>query len=126
MVQACPDTVACTMQGFLASVYRLAPPTDRPGERIGSQIDAAHLAAIGEVVRTFGELSRAELIGVETSAEQARPGGAQVADVARITDPEAVAEELDRDGEALVTITVNLHVDDDRVGTVLLSLRLER
>jgi hypothetical protein len=113
-------------RGFLTSVYRLAPSTDRPGERIGSQVDAAYLAAIGEVVRSFGELSRAELVGVETSQELAGPGGAEIADVARITDPEAVEEELDREGEALVTVTVNLSVDADRVGTVLLSLRLER
>jgi hypothetical protein len=112
-------------RGFLTSVYRLAPPTERPGERIGSQVDAAYLAAIGEVVRTFGELSRAELVGVETSQELARAGGAEVAGVARITDPEAVADELEREGEALLTVTVTLHVDSDRVGTVLLSLRLE-
>jgi hypothetical protein len=113
-------------RGFLTTVYRLAPPAERPGDRIGSQVDAAYLAAIGEVVRTFGELSRAELIGVETSAQTAAPGGAEVADVARITDPEVVAEDLDRDGEALLTITVTLGVDGDRVGTVRLSLRLER
>jgi hypothetical protein len=114
-------------RGFLTSVYRLAPPTDRPGERIGSQVDAAYLAAIGEVVRAFGvQLARAELVGVETSQKVARAGGAEIADVARITDPEAVAEELDREGEALVTVTVTLHVDSDRVGVVLLSLRLER
>jgi hypothetical protein len=114
-------------RGFLTSVYRLAPPTERPGERIGSQVDAAYLAAIGEVVRTFGDqLARAELVGVETSQELSGPGGAEIADVARISDPEAVAEELDREGEALVTVTVSLSVDADRVGTVLLSLRLER
>jgi hypothetical protein len=112
-------------RGFLTTVYRLAPPSERPGERIGSQVDAAYLAAIGEVVRTFGELSRAELVGVETSAQTSAPGGAEVADVARITDPDAVAEELERDGEALVTITVTLGVDGDRVGTAILSLRLE-
>jgi hypothetical protein len=112
-------------RGFITTVYRLAPPTDRPGERIGSQVDAAYLAAIGEVVRTFGELSRVELVGVETSQKTSAPGGAESADVARITDPDAVAEELDRDGEALVTITVTLGVDGDRVGTTILSLRLE-
>jgi hypothetical protein len=124
-----PDHLRLTMdaRGFLTSVYRLAPSADRPGERIGSQVDAAYLAAIGEVVRTFGDqLARAELVGVETSQELAGPGGAEIADVARITDPEAVSEELDREGEALVSVTVTLSVDADRVGMVLLSLRLER
>jgi hypothetical protein len=114
-------------RGFLATVYRLAPPSDRPGARIGSQVDAAYLAAIGEVVRTFGPgLARTELVGIETSTQASAPGGAEVADVARITDPEVVAEDLDRDGEALFTITVTLGVDGDRVGTVTFSLRLER
>jgi hypothetical protein len=113
-------------RSFVTSVYRLAPPADRPGARIGSQIDAAYLAAIGEVVRAYGDVSSVELVGVEVTQVVADEGAAETAEVTRLTDPDQVVEELDRDGEALVTITVNLGVDSERVGVVLLSLRLER
>jgi hypothetical protein len=114
-------------RSFVTSVYRLAPPADRPGARIGSQVDAAYLAAIGEVVRAYGVVSAVELLGVEVTQvipATAEPA-AEFADVARLTDPDQVGEELDRDGEALATITVNLGVDAERVGVVVLTLRLE-
>jgi len=113
-------------RSFVTSVYRLAPPTDRPGARIGTQVDAAYLAAIGEVVRAYGEVSRAELVGIEITQVPPGEGDAEIASVAAISDPEAVVSELDRDGEALVTVTVTLRMDEERVGVVLLSLRLER
>jgi hypothetical protein len=114
-------------RSFVTSVYRLAPPTGRPGSQIGERIDAAYLAAIGEIVRSYGEVAKVELVGVEVT--QAMPGeeaGAQSAGVAEISDPEPVLEELDQDGEALVTIKVTLGADDERIGVVSLSLRLER
>jgi hypothetical protein len=111
---------------FVTSIYRLAPPTDRPGGAIAERIDAAYLAAIGEVVRSYGEVDKVELVGVEVTQALPGEGGAQSAAVAEISDPESVLEELDRDGEALVTIKVTLGADDERVGVVSLSLRLER
>jgi hypothetical protein len=113
-------------RSFVTSVYRLAPPAERPGAQIASQVDAAYLAAIGEVVRAYGELSAVELIGIELTKVFAEPEGAEIANVERLSDPESVAEELDQDGEAMVTITVSLQVDDDPAGVVALSLRLER
>jgi hypothetical protein len=113
-------------QSFVTAVYRLAPPDDRPGVRIGSQVDAAYLAAIGEVVRAYGEVGAVDLVGVEiTQAVQAEEG-AEIAGVTRLTDPGLVGEELEREGEALVTVEVALGVDEERVGVVLLSLRVRR
>jgi hypothetical protein len=111
---------------FVAGVYRLAPPEERPGARLASLVDAAHLAAIGEVVARFGELSAAELVGVEASQVASDREGPEAATVVRLTDPEAALAEIDRDGEALISATVTLEVDEERVGTVVLSLRLER
>jgi hypothetical protein len=113
-------------RSFVTAVYRLAPPDDRPGAQIGSQVDAAYLAAIGEVVRAYGEVGAVDLIGVELTQALRAEEGAEIANVARLTDPEAVGEELERDGEALVTVEVTLAVDDERVGVVLLSLRVRR
>jgi hypothetical protein len=113
-------------RSFVTSVYRLAPPSGRPGARVGSQIDAAYLAAIGEVVRAYGDVATVELVGVEVTQVVADEGGAEFANVTGLTDPEGVVEELDRDGEAVATITVTLGVDAERVGVVVLSLRLER
>lgn len=113
-------------QSFVTAVYRLAPPDDRPGARIGSQVDAAYLAAIGEVVRAYGEVGAVDLVGVEITQAVRAEEGAEIAGVTRLTDPEAVGEELDREGEALVTVEVALGVDEERVGVVLLSLRIRR
>lgn len=111
---------------FVTALYRLAPPDDRPGARIGSQVDAAYMAAIGEVVRAYDGVDGVELVGVEiTQAVQAEEG-VEIAGVTGLTDPEAVGEELERDGEALVTVEVALGVDAERVGVVLLSLRVRR
>lgn len=111
---------------FVTAVYRLAPPDERPGTRIGSQVDAAYLAAIGEVVRSYGEIGAVELVGVEIAEALHAEEGAEIAGVTRLTDPESVGEELELDGEALVTVEVALGVDDERVGVVLLSLRVRR
>ena len=113
-------------RAFVTSIYRLAPPADRPGWQIGERIDAAYLAAIGEVVRSYGEIGKVELVGVEVTQALPGDGGAQTAGVAEISDPGPVGEELDRDGEALVTIKVTLGADDEQIGVVSLSLRLER
>jgi hypothetical protein len=114
-------------RAFVTSVYRLAPPTGRPGGEIGERIDAAYLAAIGEVVRSYGDVGKVELVGVEvTQAMPGEEGGAQTAGVAEISDPEPVGEELEAEGEALVTIRVTLGADEERIGVVSLSLRLER
>ena len=113
-------------RSFVTSVYRLAPPTERPGAQIASQLDAAYLAAIGEVVRAYGELSAVELVGVELTQVFTESEGAEIANVERLSDPESVTEELDADGEAIVTITVSLKVDDDPAGVIALSLRLGR
>jgi hypothetical protein len=113
-------------RGFLTTVYRLAPPAERPGERIGSQLDAAYLAAVGEVVRAYGEVDAVALVGVEITGVPDPDQGAEVASVETISDPEAVREELAVDGEAVVTITVTLGAEGDRVGLIRLSLRLTR
>jgi hypothetical protein len=113
-------------RSFVTSVYRLAPPADRPGSQIAERVDAAYLAAIGEVVRSYGEVGKVELVGVEVTQVLPGEGGAQTAGVAEISDPEPVLEELEQDGEALVTIKVRLGTDDERIGFVSLSLRLER
>jgi hypothetical protein len=113
-------------RGFVTTVYRLAPPTERPGERIGSQLDAAYLAAVGEVVRAYGEVGAVTLVGVEITGVPHTDEGAEVAAVETISEPEAVREELEVDGEAVVTITVTLGADEDRVGVIRLSLRLTR
>ena len=113
-------------RGFVTNVYRLAPPTERPGERIGSQLDAAYLAAVGEVVRAYGEVDAVALVGVEITGVPHPDDGAEVASVETISDPEAVREELAVDGEAVVTITVTLGAEGDRVGLIRLSLRLTR
>lgn len=111
---------------FVTALYRLAPPDERPGARIGSQVDAAYLAAIGEVVRSYGEVGAIDLVGVEVTEAVHAEEGAEIAGVTRLTDPESVREELEQDGEALVTVDVVLAVDDERVGVVLLSLRVRR
>ncbi len=111
---------------FVTAVYRLAPPDDRPGAKIGSQVDAAYLAAIGEVVRSYGEVGAVDLIGVEITEATHAEEGAEIANVVRLTDPEPVREELKLDGEAVVTVEVTLGVDEERVGVVLLSLRVRR
>ena len=111
-------------RSFVTSVYRLAPPADRPGARIGSQVDAAYLAAIGEVVRSYGEIGAVDLVGVEITEALHAEEGAEIANVARLTDPEPVREELELEGEALVTVDVGLAVDEERVGVVVLSLRV--
>jgi hypothetical protein len=113
-------------RAFVTTMYRLAPPSKRPGERIASQLDAAYLAAVGEVVRAYGELDAVTLVGVEISGVPPLGEGAEIAAVETISDPGSVLEELDGDGEAVVTITVNLGVEADRVGLVRLSLRLSR
>jgi hypothetical protein len=113
-------------RSFVTAVYRLAPPDDRPGARIGSQVDAAYLAAIGEVLRAYGEVGTVDLVGVEITEALHAEEGAEIANVTRLTDPEAVGEELEREGEALVTVEVALGVDEERVGVVLLSLRVRR
>jgi hypothetical protein len=109
---------------FVTAVYRLAPPDDRPGARIGAQVDSAYLAAIGEVVRSYGEVGAVDLVGVEVTEAVHAEEGAEIASVVRLTDPDAVLEELEGDGEALVTVEVGLAVDEERVGVVLLSLRV--
>jgi hypothetical protein len=112
---------------FVASVFRLAPPAERPGARVGGLVDSAYLAAIGEVVRAFGAVSATELVGVEVTGVVPDPdGGPESANVARITDPDEALAELERDGEALVEATVGLEVDREPVGVVVLSLRVER
>jgi hypothetical protein len=112
---------------FVASVFRLAPPAERPGARVGSLVDSAYLAAIGEVVQAFGEVTSTELVGVELTQVLPDPdGGPETANVARLTDSDEALAELERDGEALVTATVELEVDRERVGVVVLSLRVER
>ncbi len=111
-------------RGFVTTVYRLAPPTERPGERIGAQLDAAYLAAVGEVVRAYGEVGAVALVGVEITGVPHPDDGAEVASVETISDPEAVREELAVDGVAVATITVTLGAEVDRVGLVRLSLRL--
>ena len=68
-------------RGFVTTVYRLAPPTERPGERIGSQLDAAYLAAVGEVVRAYGEVDAVTLVGVEITGVPHADDGAEVASV---------------------------------------------
>jgi len=113
-------------RGFVTAVYRLAPPDDRPGARIGSQVDSAYLAAIGEVVRAYGEVGAVDLVGVEITEALHAEEGAEIANVTRLTDPDSVHQELEREGEALVTIEVSLAVDDERVGVVVLSLRVRR
>ncbi|HEY0279253.1 MAG TPA: hypothetical protein VGC32_13385 [Solirubrobacterales bacterium] len=113
-------------RGFVTDVYRLAPPTERPGERIGSQLDAAYLAAVGEVVRAYGEVEAVTLAGVEITGVPHAENGAEVASVETISDPGSVREELAIDGEAVVTITVTLGAEADRVGLIRLSLRLSR
>lgn len=113
-------------RSFVTSIYRLAPPADRPGGQIAERIDAAYLAAIGEVVRSYGEVGKVELVGVEVTQALPGEGGAQSAAVAEISDPDPVLEELEQDGEALVTIKVTLGADDERIGVVSLSLRLAR
>jgi hypothetical protein len=113
-------------RAFVTTVYRLAPPTERPGERIGSQLDAAYLAAVGEVVRAYGEVDAVAMVGVEITGVPHPDEAAEVAAVESISDPEAVREELAIDGEAVVTITVTLAAEADRVGLIRLSLRLTR
>ncbi len=113
-------------RGFVSSVYRLAPPTERPGERIGSQLDAAYLAAVGEVVRAYGEVDAVALVGVEITGVPHAEDGAEIASVETISDPEAVREELAVEGEAVVTITVTVGAEADRVGLIRLSLGLTR
>jgi hypothetical protein len=112
---------------FVASVFRLAPPTTRPGARVGSLVDAAYLAAIGEVVQAFGEVATTELVGVEvTGVVPDAEGGPETATVARLTDPDEARAEIERGGEALVGATVEIEVDREPVGVVVLTLRVAR
>jgi hypothetical protein len=113
-------------RAFVSSISRLTPPGDRPGAKVASRIDAAYLAGVAEIVRAYGDVSSSVLVGIEMSQVAEGEGGAEIAEIVRISDPQAVTEELDSSGAALVAIVADLRRDGQQTGVVTLTVRIER
>lgn len=111
---------------FVNRVRRLAAPRERPGEQVGSRIDAAWIAAISEIVRSYGEVSSLDLIGIEATMAAPHDGDEEMASVTSLSDPAQTLGELEAAGESVVAITVRMESGKTRIGVVVFSIRLER